>query len=338
MHPPFSAPWWLRNPHAQTVWGRIVRPRKLVAFRRETVSTPDGDELVLDHLDEAPYAREPLHFVLMHGLEGSSYSVYIQGTLAAIARRGFTATVINFRSCARDPDDLKRMLLNRRPRFYHSGETGDFDFVVRLLAARMPHVPIVGFGASLGGNVLLKWLGENRGQTLVTAAATLSVPYDLAAGAAHLDNGMGRFYVSRFLRTLNPKVIAVAERFPGVRATLDLGAVLRAKTFREFDDAATAPLHGFTSADDYYQRSSSIRYLARIATPTLAVSAEDDPFLPRRSLMEAIEAAPESMEIVTTPFGGHTGFVSGRVPWNCSYWAEEFLVDWLVGRALAERN
>ncbi len=330
----FSAPWWLRNAHAQTVWGRLVRPRKQVAFRREIVSTPDGDELVLDHLDEAPHAREALHFVLLHGLEGSSYSVYVQGVLAAIARHGFTATVLNFRSCARDPADLSRMLPNRRPRFYHSGETGDFDFVIRLLATRLPHVPRVAFGASLGGNVLLKWLGEHPHQDLVSAAAALSVPYDLGAGAVYLEHGLGSIYVLRFLKTLNRKVSAVADRFPEVRSFLDVDAALRSRTFREFDDAATAPLHGFTSADDYYERSSSLGYLARITTPTLAVSAEDDPFLPRQALDEAKRAASGAIEIRTTRFGGHTGFVAGRVPWRCTYWAEEMIVDWLIERAL----
>ncbi len=183
----FSPAWWLRNPHAQTVWGRVVRSRQLVNFRREIVSTPDGDELALDHLDAA---NPPLHFILMHGLEGSSRSVYMQGILDLLARRGCSATAINFRSCAREPDHF-----NRRPRFYHSGETSDFDFVARMLAARLS-TPVVAFGASLGGNVLLKWLGEHAGETILTAAATVSVPYDLGAGAKYLDeNPIGRLYV-----------------------------------------------------------------------------------------------------------------------------------------------
>src|SRR5438045_253972 len=120
----FVPAWFLRNPHAQTVWGRIARPRQLVHLRREVLTTPDDDDLVLDHLDGDPSIR----FVLLHGLEGSSYSVYVQGLLAAIARRGASATAMNFRSCARDPNDLSRMLPNRQRRLYHSGETSDFDF------------------------------------------------------------------------------------------------------------------------------------------------------------------------------------------------------------------
>ena len=328
----FSPAWFLPGPHAQTVWGRIVRPRRQVVFRRESLQTPDGDELLLDHLD-AP-RPSPLHFVLMHGLEGSSYSVYMQGVLSVLARHGYSATAINFRSCGRVPHSIGRMIPNRRPRFYHSGETGDFDFVVRTLHARDPHVPLVAFAASLGGNVLLKWLGENPGQTLVRAAASLSVPYDLGAGSRHLETtGVGRFYVSRFLATLKPKIVRVARQFPEVLDRIDLERVLQTRTFWEFDDAATAPLHGFADANDYYARSSSIHYVSQIDTPALALNAVDDPFLPPEVLPLVKAAASGSVDFRTTPAGGHVGFVGGAAPWNCLYWAEELAVDWLRARA-----
>jgi predicted alpha/beta-fold hydrolase len=313
----FDAPWWLRNPHAQTVWGRIARPRRLVQTRRESVTTPDGDELLLDHLD----GSGP-HFVLMHGLEGSSNSVYMQGVMSVIARHGHSATAINFRSCARHPRSVFRELPNRRPRFYHSGETGDFDFVVRRL-----NRPLLAFGASLGGNVLLKWLGENPSQTWVRAAATISTPYDLGAGARHLETGAGPFYVARFLRSLKKKVTRVKAEFPDAR--VDLEAALRSKTFREFDDAATAPLHGFRDAEDYYTSSSSIRFLHAIRVPTLCLNAVDDPFLPPEVLERAKSVASPSVEFITTSSGGHVGFVAGA-PWRARYWAEELVVQWLL--------
>jgi predicted alpha/beta-fold hydrolase len=321
--PEFTPPWWLRNAHAQTVFGRIVRPRRLVELERETIETPDGDELVLDHLGGDPKT----HVILMHGLEGSSNSVYMQGLLSAIARRGVSATAINFRSCARDPKSLSRMLPNRRPRFYHSGETGDFDFVVDTLSKRSPSTTFLAIGASLGGNALLKWLGEHPGQTTVTAAATISVPYDLGAGATYLEQSWaGRLYVNRFLVTLKEKVKAVAQKFPGTN--VDLDRVMRSRTFREIDDSATAPLHGFRDADDYYTRSSSIHFLPKITTPTLCISAEDDPFLPREALDRARAAASTSVHFVTTPHGGHVGFVGESM----TYWAEELAVDWLLAR------
>jgi predicted alpha/beta-fold hydrolase len=319
---PFSAPWWLRNPHAQTVWGRLTRSRRLVPLRREIVSTPDGDELVLDHLDAA---NPPRHLVLMHGLEGSSQSVYIQGILGMAAQRGWSATAINFRSCARDPDHF-----NHRPRFYHSGETSDFDFVVRMLATRVS-CPLVAFGASLGGNVLLKWLGEHPDEKLVSRAATISVPYDLGAGAKYLDDSsIGKLYVGSFLRSLKKKVTRVVQQH---HTSLDLDRVMSAKTFRDFDDAATAPLHGFSSADDYYTRSSSIRFLDRITVPTLCVSAADDPFLPPDVLPRVRAVASPAVTFIVTEHGGHVGFVTGPLPWRVVYWAEERIVEWLSDSA-----
>lgn len=322
--PEFTPPWWLRNAHVQTVFGRIVRPRRLVELERETIETPDGDELVLDHLPAA--GREPhAHFILLHGLEGSSNSVYMQGMLSAIARRGASATAMNFRSCARDPKNLSRMLPNRRPRFYHSGETGDFDFVVATLAKRLPSATFLAAGASLGGNALLKWLGEHPGQTTIAAAATISVPYDLGAGAVHLEQSWGgRLYVNRFLNTLKEKVKAVSQKFP--ETNLDMDRVMRSRSFREFDDVATAPLHGFRDADDYYARSSSLYFLPKITTPTLCISAEDDPFLPCEALERARAAASPTVHFVTTPHGGHVGFVGESM----TYWAEELAVEWLL--------
>jgi uncharacterized protein len=314
----FKPAWFLPGPHLQTIWGRLVRPRRAAKLRREIVETPDGDELVLDHLDGNASPR----FLLLHGLEGSSNSVYMQGLFAAIARHGYAATAMNFRSCALDARG--RSLRNQRPRLYHSGETGDFDFVARRLAT----TPLVAIGASLGGNVLLKWLGENPEQQIVAAAAAFSVPFDLAAGARHVS----RFYVARFLRSLNRKVIDLVARFPEMRDRIDLAATLRARNFVEFDDAATAPLHGFASADEYYAKSSSLQFLSRIKTPTLILNAEDDPFLPREALERARAAASPAVEFRTTKCGGHTGFIAGAVPWRCEYWAEEMIVEWLVAR------
>jgi predicted alpha/beta-fold hydrolase len=329
----FTPAWFLRGPHAQTIWGRMTRRRLLVKFRRETLTTPDGDELVLDHL-VAPVRNERFRFVLLHGLEGSANSVYIQGMLSIIARLGFNATAVNFRSCARDPKRFGGTLPNRRPRLYHSGETTDFDYVVRILRAREPQVGLLAAGASLGGNVLLKWLGEHPGQTDVIAAATMSAPYDLGAGSSYLEQSfIRRYYVTRFLVTLRKKAQRMAANFPELRDRLDLDAVNRARTFREFDDAANGPIHGFTGADDYYARASSIHFLSAITTPTLCVSAADDPFLPAEVLDRVKALASDAVEFRVTERGGHTGFIAGRWPWQCEYWGEELLIRWLVGHA-----
>ncbi|MGH9315579.1 MAG: YheT family hydrolase [Thermoanaerobaculia bacterium] len=325
----FTPAWWVPGPHLQTMWGRLTRPRRQVPMRREVVATQDGDTLVLDHLDGPSGAPRLL---LVHGLEGSSYSVYVQGMLSIAARRGWRGTALNFRSCARDPQKLGRMLPNARPRLYHSGETTDLDFIVATLCSREPATPLFVAGVSLGGNVLLKWLGENPGQRRVAAAAAVSTPYDLAAGSRYLETWIGLFYCEKFLKTLRPKACDVARRFPEATARLDLERVRRSRTFWEFDDAATGPLHGFAGAEDYYARSSSLNFLDRITTPTLCISAEDDAFLPPSVLPQARRRASPSIDFRTTAKGGHIGFIGGTGPWRPVYWAEELAVGWLAQR------
>lgn len=333
----FRPAWWVPGAHVQTIWGSVTRSRRLVRFRRERLEAPDGDELLLDHVDvpdpgpEVDGARGVPRVILLHGLEGSSYSVYVQGLAREIARRGWSATAFNFRSCARDPADYRRMLPNRRARLYHSGETEDIDFVIRTLAAREEGAPLFAVGASLGGNVLLKWLGENPGQRLLRAGVALSTPFDLAASDRHLDSPVGRLYVRNFLRTLQGKALAAARRFPEAAARIDVARTLSARTFWEFDDAANAPLHGFAGADDYYARASSIGFLPRVTTPALCLSAEDDPFLPVEALRRAREAASPAIEFRATRRGGHIGWVGGP-PWRPRYFAESVAVDWLARR------
>ena len=325
--PPFRPAPWLPGPHAQTVWGSVARraPREPVA--REVLETPDGDELVLDHA--AGPAGSPVLLVL-HGLEGSSFSGYVRDLLRLATARGWRGVAMNFRSCARRPDRPRERIPNRRPRLYHSGETGDLDFVLRTLAAREPGTTRFAAGVSLGGNVLAKWLGENPGQRLVRAAASVSVPYDLDAGARHLERMPGRLYAAPLLASLRRKALAAASRFPEAAARLDVARVRRARTFREFDDAATAPLHGFAGVDDYYARASSIVYLPAIRTPTLCISALDDPFLPRSALERARAAASPDVTFAVTKTGGHVGFIAGP-PWRSRRWAEDVLTAWFAG-------
>ena len=324
---------WLPGAHLQTAWGRLTRPRRLVPMRREVLETPDGDGLVVDHVDGAE--GSPVVIVL-HGLEGSSNSVYAQGLLDVVRRRGWRGAAMNFRSCARDLQDLDVMLPNRRPRLYHSGETDDIDFLARTLAARHVGAPLAAVGVSLGGNVLLKWLGEpDRPPRPLAAAVAISTPYDLAASARHMESFGGRAYTSRFLKTLKPKAASVCERFPEAAAKIDLERALAARTFWEFDEAANAPLHGFAGADDYYRRASSLAQLGGIATPTMCLSAEDDPFLPAEALARARAAAPASVDFQVTAHGGHIGFVAGPVPWRPRYWAEEHAIAWLAQRLAA---
>ncbi|HEY7369161.1 MAG TPA: alpha/beta fold hydrolase, partial [Thermoanaerobaculia bacterium] len=204
--PPFHPARWLPGAHLQTLWGRAARPRRLVTMRREVWQTRDGDQVLLDHVDgDADRPPGSPRLLVLHGLEGSSHSVYVQGLMALAAARGWRATTLNFRSCARDPQRLDRMIPNRTARLYHSGDTGDLDEIARGLRSREPGAPLLAVGVSLGGNALLKWLGETAGERVLDAAAALSVPYDLAAGSRHMERGMGRLYQESFLKTLRSK-------------------------------------------------------------------------------------------------------------------------------------
>jgi predicted alpha/beta-fold hydrolase len=299
------------------MWGPLLR-RRDVRRRRERFETADGDFVDVDWLHAPAAARAPILLVL-HGLEGSARSHYALGLLAAAAQRGWRAAILNFRSCSGEP--------NRLPRFYHSGDTADLDHVVRLITAREPGARVGAVGVSLGGNVLLKWLGEQReaAPAQVVGAVGISVPFDLEACARVLDRGVPRaLYTSNFMRTLRRKVRAKATRYPGF---VDVRAALRARTFAAYDRIVTAPLHGFADERDYWRRSSSGPFLAHIRRPVLLINALDDPFIPVASL-PAAAALPPGIQTEFTAHGGHAGFLEG-LAWRARSWAEARAVDFL---------
>jgi predicted alpha/beta-fold hydrolase len=307
----FRPPRWARGPNTQTLLGRALRPRGVTDLRRERWTTPDGDFLDVDFTRDAD-PSSPLILVL-HGLEGSSRRGYVLSTLEAIQRSGLGGVALNFRGCSGQS--------NVRPRAYHSGETSDPTFVLDRLRLRFPGRQFGAVGFSLGGNVLLKLLGEGgRASRWLDAAVAISVPYDLAAGAHRLeDTRWGRLYARHFLRSLKSKI---RDRAHILREKIDLDRTLESVTLREFDDACTAPLHGFRDAAHYYQESSSAAYLASIRTSTLLIHAMDDPFLPAGSVpLKHIDGNPHLAKQFSA-FGGHVGFVHGA-PWTPRFWAEE---------------
>jgi len=311
---PFQPAWWLPGPHLQTVVGKFLRPAPPLSLRRLRLDTADGDFLDLD-VGPDPSPDAPVAVVL-HGLEGSTRRAYLRLTLHALHRHGILAVGMNFRGCSGEP--------NRLPRFYHSGETGDLDVVLRELGRRFPGRPLGAVGFSLGGNVLLKHLGETTargGDQTVAAAVAISVPFDLAGGTVVMEQGlMGRVYTHYFLSSLLGKV---EEKRELLESLLDLDRVRRARTLREFDDAATAPLHGFRNADEYYTLSSSGPFLDQIRVPTLLLQSRDDPFLPEDRGPEERAAANPWIVPAFVPTGGHVGFVQGPTPWGRGFWAEE---------------
>ncbi len=224
--------------------------------------------------------------------------------------------------------------MNRLPRSYHAGDTGDLAIVVQRLTAESD-APLLLAGVSLGGNVLLKWLGESgdRVPSAIRGAVAISVPFDLARSARYIDRGFSRVYQAYFLRSLRAKARYKSTDFSGRVPPVD--AALRARTLFEFDDRFTAPLHGFENAVEYYARSSSLRFLSHVQVPTLLLSARDDPFLPPDVLGE-VETAVQSTPAVTLELvarGGHVGFIAGRVPWRPLYYAEWRALDFLAAHA-----
>jgi predicted alpha/beta-fold hydrolase len=314
---------WALGPHLQTLAARLLRPEPEAPLRRERIATPDDDFLDLDWGND-PGPGAPIVLVI-HGLEGSALRRYVRNACSELEQRGLWPVAMNLRGCSGEP--------NRALEFYHSGKTDDPAFVLGLIRARHPDRRLGGLGFSLGGNMLLKLMGERSdgGLGLVQAAAAMSVPYDLAAGARHLEGtAMGHAYAAYFLRSLKSKVDLKADRLAGV---LDLQAASRAGTIWEFDDHVTAPLHGFGTAAAYYEESSSVRYLGGIATPTLLLHAVDDPFLPPDSIPRREAEQNASLSLALQSRGGHVGFLEGS-PWRPSFWADEEAARFLAGALL----
>ena len=316
---PYRAPRWLAGGHAQTLWP-LLRKGAQPPYRRQRWDTPDGDFIDLDWIGgsgDMPSSGEgtlPL-VVLFHGLEGSSGSHYARALMNAVQAIGWRGVVIHFSGCSGEP--------NRLPRAYHSGDSTEIDWMLRRLCAQATPAPLFVAGVSLGGNALLKWLGERGTDAgFVAAAAAVSPPLDLAAANAALMRGFSRIYTSHFLRTLIPAALAKLERFPGL---YDPARVQSASTLYAFDDAVTAPLHGFRGAADYYARASAKQFLGAIAVPTLVLNARNDPFLPAMALPAPDQASP-SVILEQPEAGGHVGFVDGRFPGT---------LDWLPRRLLA---
>jgi len=310
---PFRPALGLASPHAQTCFAGLFRSRRTPPVRRERWDTQDGDFIDVDILPAAPEAP---HLFVLHGLEGSAEASYVAEVLRLSQRIGWGAFALNFRSCSGEP--------NRLPRFYHSGETGDALHAIERVRERV-RGPLFGVGFSLGGNVLLLLLARTGEQAPLDAAAVISVPYDLQACARALDTscGFGWVYRRYFLRSLKRKAMGKLQRHPGA---MDAVRIRAARGIESFDEAVTAPLHGFASAAEYYRQSSSGPQIARIRRPTLLISSLDDPLVPLPPPPDAM--ANPFVTALFTEHGGHVGFISGTI-WRPRYWAERQALHFL---------
>ncbi len=311
----FAPARWLPGGHAQTIWPAVVAPRPRVAYRRQRWTTPDGDFIDVDFVGTSARADARPLVVLFHGLEGSAQSHYARALMAAIDQAGWRGAVAHFRGCSGEP--------NLAPRAYHSGDSDEIDWILRRFASEHAGTaPVLAVGVSLGGNALLKWLGE-RGEDarIVAAAAAVSAPQDLLAGATALSRGFNRVYTRNFLATLKRKSLHKLEQHPGL---FDRTRMLAARDFFGFDNDVTAPMHGFRDCYDYWARSSCKPWLSGIRVPTLVLNALNDPFLPAHALATPAQVSADVVLDYPTQ-GGHVGFLSGALPGR---------IDWLPQRLL----
>jgi predicted alpha/beta-fold hydrolase len=306
----FRPAWWLPGPHLQTLYPSLFRRRRLPPLTRERLELPDGDFLDLEWTGKTAGSV----VLVLHGLEGSLESHYTGGMLGVLAQQGYNACMMYLRGCSGEP--------NRLPYSYHSGKTDDLDFVVRVIQDRLPEKALAITGFSLGGNILLKWLGEQGASAGIRTAVAISVPFDLNQAALRLEHGWSRIYQHHLVKKLHGSARRKARihqlPWPAER-------ISELNTFRRFDNEITAPLNGFRDVDDYYTCASSKQYLKSIQVPTLLIQARDDPFLPATALPQDDDLSP-TVTLELSNHGGHVGFVSGRNPVRPQYWLEQRII------------
>ena len=309
----FKPACWLPGTHAQTLWPSLIRRPVEIELTTERLTLPDDDFIDLAWTK----GNSDKIVIVLHGLEGSIDSSYARGILAAINKKGWRGVFMHFRGCSGEH--------NLKDRSYHSGETGDLRFLVKTLRERHPEATLVAVGYSLGGNALLKYLGEYKDDSQLKAAAAVSVPYILSNSAEKLERGFSRIYQRHLLNRLVNKTLS---KFQDRQAPVDIANINKLNTFKSFDHHITAPIHGFKSSDDYYEQSSSRQYLDKITTPTLLIHSRDDPFMSVNAIPRQDDLS-ESVTLELSNHGGHVGFVSGNTPWNAIYWLEERIPEFL---------
>ena len=323
----FTPARWLTNRHAQTIYAAMPWAwRSWPELRRQELELPDGDSTAVDWLvasDELP-GTSPL-LIILHGLEGSAESSYARMLLEAAFDLGWRACVLHFRDCG----DYR----NRLPRRYHAGETNDLRYFLETLhqspEARENSGPLLAVGFSLGGNVLLKYLGESGDETPLRAATAVCAPLDLHKCAAALNQGFSKLYQRYLLKRMKR---AVKGKFDPHTAAFDWDKAMGARSFAEFDDAVTAPLHGFDGMQDYYDKCSAVHYLKTIERPTLVINALDDPFM-TEDVIPSEEQLSEHVSVEVSAAGGHVGFIDGGTPWQPSYFLPGRILSFLQPNA-----
>jgi len=321
---PFQAAAGLGQRHLQTLLPTFLHAGSHFRGISQELTLPDGDfvDLTWSRIPE-PEDERPV-VVIFHGLEGSVDSPYALDMMRSLRQRGWHGVVMHFRGCSGRP--------NRLARSYHSGATEDARYLLQWLRERYPHAPLAAVGYSLGGNMLLKLQAELGADSPLSAAVSVSAPICLDLCADRIRQGFSRVYQHHLLRRMKQKLLIKYplhdyETLIGLRRQ----DVRRLNDFWSFDDAYTAPMHGFRDVNDYYTRASARQYLGAIRKPALLVHALDDPFMPPKVIPEPSELAPDT-ELELSRHGGHVGFMSGTLikprPWLPSR-LTDYLADYL---------
>lgn len=310
--------FWMKNKHLQTLYQTFFRRIKKTYFEVEEFILEDGDFLESYWLKTQNSKPTTPLVVIFHGLAGSYKSPYINGIMHALTKVGYNTVLMHFRGCSGK--------VNTLPRSYHSGETGDALYFLDSLQKRFPDAKHFAIGYSLGGNMLLKLLGELQKDSHLSGAVSISPPMQLDVCANAIHQGFSRVYERHLVHNLNK---ALLKKYAVNDIESDIGlkvaSVKKLKTFWEFDTAYTAPIHGFESAQDYYTKSSSRQFLKDIHTPTLIIHSIDDPFMSTDMIPKKDEMS-KSVHLELTQYGGHVGFIEGSI-FKPRYWLESRIVD-----------
>ena len=319
----YRPPFYLFNGHLQTIVPAVMRRVAAAGYVRERIATPDDDFLDLDWALAGKMpdnGKPPTLVILSHGLEGDSGRGYMVGMVRMLNAHGYDALAWNYRSCSGE--------MNRQRRFYHIGATDDLHTVIGHVLASRPYTRIMLMGFSAGGNITLKYLGEQGGGVFpqIKKAVVFSVPIDVATSSVMISRPQNFIYEQRFLRSLRRKILLKSQLMPG---QIDTAPLRKIRRLKEFDDIYTAPLHGFGNADEYYDRNSSRHFLPGIAIPTLIVNARNDPFLSPECLDKSLTEHLPNVWMRVPNAGGHCGFTHKSL--HNEYWSERSTVDFLAG-------
>jgi predicted alpha/beta-fold hydrolase len=313
----FRPAFGLKNPHIQTLYSTLFRKRKALSFEIERFALSDGDFVECFWYKIAmPTQTHPI-VILFHGLEGSYLSPYIQGMIENLLAHGYTPVLMHFRGCSG-----KENLLSRA---YHSGDTSDAKAWIDSLHSAYPHAPLFAIGYSIGGNMLLKLLGEWKAHSPLVAMVSISAPQQLDICANHINKGFAKIYQYHLMKHLKTSLLQKYKTHPMQHLIgIDENEVKKLKTFWDFDGVYTAPIHGFSSAKEYYALSSAKQYIKHICIPTLIIHALDDPFM-SSDILPSKEELSTHITLEVSKHGGHVGFISGSI-FRPKYWLEERII------------